>query len=111
LRIYLGLAPKFLMHAIVTGSLHGMKVFIGAIKPFTVECRNNRPVCNHAGLIEAFTVIKAQELRQAFIHHLRRQSWEDFPSTSNAFHTMRLTGLTRTTRRNASRLMSALQMG
>jgi hypothetical protein len=34
---YLGLASKLLMHALVTGSLYGMKVIIEAIQPLTVK--------------------------------------------------------------------------
>ena len=56
------LTPKLLMHALVTDSLLRMKAFIEAIQPFTVECLNNRPVCSHARLIEAFTFTRAQEL-------------------------------------------------
>jgi hypothetical protein len=59
---YLGLAPKFLMHALVTGSLHRKKVFIEAMQPFPVEQLDNRSVCSQAGLIKARTVTTAQEL-------------------------------------------------
>jgi hypothetical protein len=60
---YLKRAPKFVMHALATASLHRMKALIEAIQPFTVECLDNGPVCSHAGLIEAFAVARAQELR------------------------------------------------
>jgi hypothetical protein len=53
---YLGLAPNFLMHALVTGSLHGMEVVIEAIQPFPVKQLNNRPICGRAGLVQASAV-------------------------------------------------------
>ena len=64
---YLGLAPRFLVHALVTGSLHEMRAVIEAIQPLAVEQLNDGSVQTSIGLIESFTVTRTQELRKPFI--------------------------------------------
>ncbi len=64
---YLGLAPRFLVHALVTGSLHEMRAVIEAIQPLAVEQLNDRSVQSRIRLIESFTVTRTQELRKPAI--------------------------------------------
>jgi hypothetical protein len=64
---YLELTPRFLMHTLVTGSLHWMRAVIDAIQPLPVEQLNDGSVQSSIRLIESFTVTRTQELRKPAI--------------------------------------------